>query len=765
MTAPLRRLRHTLLLPLLIMIVAVLAACDSAGNLGATDAPDALIEDVVIASDAFAAQTLEGMSVTGEGLIQESSVSSGIFVSEPLEAPIPFNAVVPQWIADVSEFAELELQLRTSADGRRWEPWQDIHGQTDWMLPDDPDIVGEMLVVPAADKTHRFVQYMITTSGAGITAQSLLRELRLTFINSTDGPTADELITAQESLNLENGTEGLLPDDGSYPKPFVVSRNAWCQHSDCTYSQGLEYEPVTHLIVHHTVSANNSPDWAATVRAIWNFHTYSRGWGDIGYNYLVDPNGVLYEGHFGGDDVVGTHAAGANAGTMALSLLGTFTDPDHGIPGIEPPPAMANSAVDLLSWKADQRDINVFDASDTLPNIDWGLPNMMGHRDVYGTTECPGNQAFRLLPEWRQRVANNIGLVSPYIYVDELSPAFSKSNANWQVPPYMCGFDLNAYYTWSTTEPAASTNWGEWRLDVPADGRYTIDAYVPYCRTGRSETRGAQYIITHAGGTTTKAIDQNENVGLWIPLGEYTLNAGNSNKVRLTDVSSIDSGVGVWFDAIRLRPVTSVPVPAVVNDAPVGSDWLGRDVTFRWSLSNPEGIQQTKLQVATDPAFANMVAEQAWPGAVTEATYSFIADYPLLYWRIVLDWSSGPPVWGAASQIRVDGGAPVSSVESPFFIPFTNSYRLSWTGTDAASGIMIYNVDYRATGENWVRWLSATPLGAASFVAPNAAQVYEFRSQATDVAGNVEALKGTADATTGRVDPARRELLAPGSRR
>ncbi|HET6443399.1 MAG TPA: hypothetical protein VFI27_02375 [candidate division Zixibacteria bacterium] len=51
------------------------------------------------------------------------------------------------------------------------------------------------------------------------------------------------------------------------------------------------------------MSNNSSSDWAAVARAIWYFQTFTRGWGDIGYNYLVDMNGALYEGHLGGDDV------------------------------------------------------------------------------------------------------------------------------------------------------------------------------------------------------------------------------------------------------------------------------------------------------------------------------------------------------------------------------------------------------------------------------------------------------------------------------
>src|SRR3712207_4826335 len=86
-----------------------------------------------------------------------------------------------------------------------------------------------------------------------------------------------------------------------------MSRTAWGN------PQGEEapdapprFRTATHLVVHHTAQSNtltsSEPNWAARVRATWSFHTYSRGWGDIGYNWLIDPNGVIYAGRAGSND-------------------------------------------------------------------------------------------------------------------------------------------------------------------------------------------------------------------------------------------------------------------------------------------------------------------------------------------------------------------------------------------------------------------------------------------------------------------------------
>jgi hypothetical protein len=292
----------------------------------------------------------------------------------------------------------------------------------------------------------------------------LLQKLRLSLIDASQGPTAAELAARQAALDQQQPPAG----EGGYPKPPVISRAVWCTDPACNYNEGLAYAPVTHLILHHTVSNNSNSDWAAVVRSIWYYHTVVLGWGDIGYHYLADMNGNLFEGHLGGDDVIGIHAAGANTGSMGLALVGTFTAPQQDPPGIPPPPAMLNSAAELMAWKADQKNIDVYDAG-YLPNVPWGLPYLMGHRDVDGSTLCPGDQAHVLLPWLRDEVAQRIGFISPHQYIDETSAAFTRSGGVWNIPPGGCGFAGQAYYAWSITNPNNGFQWGEWRTIGASD--------------------------------------------------------------------------------------------------------------------------------------------------------------------------------------------------------------------------------------------------------------------------------------------------------
>ncbi len=700
-----------------------------------------LNEDLVFLPDDFAAWQGDSFALSASGLALTDSMLGSTITSPPIKAPFPFNAVVPQWLADLPQDTNLELQLRSSDNGTVWGDWRELHASPDMNPPESEQIVGDMFFVPDSKGTQPFVQVMITLSRVQKQVDPQLRELRLTFIDSTAGPTTEQLIAIQQALDQRNGAEQDEVETG-YPKPFVISRAVWCTDPACNYSEGLAYQTVTHLVLHHTVGIPDG-DSAAQMRAYWSYHTYTKGWGDIGYNFVIDLHGNIFEGHRGGDDVIGTHASGANAGSMGLAMIGTYSV-------AEPAAAVKESIIDMFAWKAEQKEIDVFGASATLPNMDWGLPHVMGHRDVYGTTECPGGAAHKLIPAIRDEVASRLGQQSSHIYVDELSASFLKSNANWYTADSQCGHNTHAFYTWSTTDPALAVNWGEWRPDVPVTGRYQIEAYIPYCRTLRSETEGAHYTIHHAAGTDDVVVSQEANLGLWAPLGEYTLLAGNETVVHLTDLTTTDDGLGVWFDALRLLPVE--PVPAAVILAPNDATWLNdHEVTFNWQIENPAEVSQTTLQIATDEQFQDVVATTTWPGAVENVSQTFDRDYGALYWRVVLrstasiDYTSSPVHFG------IDTEPPISSVKTVTWLAWEKRYRVTWHGSDAMNPIASYNIMVREPdGEDpaWQPWLSGTSSTTAYFSPPVAGEIYEFRSQATDSLGNVEPEHTEADVST-----------------
>ena len=216
-------------------------------------------------------------------------------------------------------------------------------------------------------------------------------------------------------------------------KPAVVSRANWGCPDGQASGWTPQYTTVTHLIVHHSATANTSSDWAETVRSIWNFHTNDRGWGDVGYNYLIDPNGVIYEGRAGGDNVIGAHFSCQNGGTMGVCMLGTFTS-------VSPTAATLNSLKRLLAWKAEQRGIDplgsAYHAGTRLT-----LPRISGHRHgnpavpdyACTTTSCPGDNLYGQLQTIRTDVANliNTGGGVPLVATQPATLITSNSGRIW----------------------------------------------------------------------------------------------------------------------------------------------------------------------------------------------------------------------------------------------------------------------------------------------------------------------------------------------
>lgn len=165
-----------------------------------------------------------------------------------------------------------------------------------------------------------------------------------------------------------------------------------------------------HIVIHHTDSGY-SGDGSSDVRNIWAYHTFGNGWGDIGYNFVIDPRGNVYEGRAGGPTAVGAHTEHYNYGAIGISLIGNFDDQT-------PPPAMVKALVGLVSQLGNQYGINMEGVTDdgTLT-----FANLAGHRDFYATS-CPGINVYRLIPALRtavtRRMRSDARLVGlPTIYV------------------------------------------------------------------------------------------------------------------------------------------------------------------------------------------------------------------------------------------------------------------------------------------------------------------------------------------------------------
>ncbi|MFJ9668811.1 peptidoglycan recognition protein [Streptomyces sp. NPDC101219] len=197
------------------------------------------------------------------------------------------------------------------------------------------------------------------------------------------------------------------------PAPPITGRAAWGADESMSpeepgYLPGGRVEAV---VVHHTAESNDytCAQGPAVVRGIYAYHVKQLGWKDVGYNFLVDKCGTVYEGRKGGVDrpVMGAHAYGFNAQTTGISVLGTHT-------ATAPSTAALTSVARIAAWKLGQYGVDPtatvtltaggsgrsYSGRTWAKGAQLSLPALHGHRDGYNT-QCPGNAFHNELPTLR----------------------------------------------------------------------------------------------------------------------------------------------------------------------------------------------------------------------------------------------------------------------------------------------------------------------------------------------------------------------------
>ena len=183
------------------------------------------------------------------------------------------------------------------------------------------------------------------------------------------------------------------------PKPVIYSRAQWGADERLRDPSSLHYFEVHAGFVHHTVNANDytRAEVPGIIRSIYAYHTQSRGWSDIGYNYLVDRFGRIWEGRYGGIDrpVVGAHTLNYNDYAFAMSAIGNYDI--H-----QPSSAMVQAYGALFAWKLSLHGVDASSTKQWVGSRNFQAIN--GHRDA-ASTACPGRYLYARIPQIRTLAA------------------------------------------------------------------------------------------------------------------------------------------------------------------------------------------------------------------------------------------------------------------------------------------------------------------------------------------------------------------------
>ena len=223
--------------------------------------------------------------------------ATGLYQSPVFTTDQPFNSIEVNWIADQPSGSELRFAARAKVNGFGWTDWIALHRDSHGRSPSDASRAYSAPVLVASSSA---VQYQVELVPNALGESPKLSEVEIACVDTS--PPAQYM-----AANLIDG--------------WIIPRAGWETDESLRFQNGAEiwtpeYRPVQKVIIHHTVTQHQEADPAATVRAIYYYHAVTQGWGDIGYNFLVDWHGNVYEGRYGGANVV--DGPGSNI-TMGVS--------------------------------------------------------------------------------------------------------------------------------------------------------------------------------------------------------------------------------------------------------------------------------------------------------------------------------------------------------------------------------------------------------------------------------------------------------------
>jgi hypothetical protein len=496
-----------------ILSVFFVAAAVSAGEAGAERIPH-VDRDLPLA--ALLTDLSPELMEVGSAL---EAVSDVVLTTEWFDAPIAFTALGSHWV--LSGEGEFGLEIQVDSRPSDWYPIAlDLHGDVLPTLPsgeENPvygDEIGELLLLGAQPAAAWRLRLSFFPGDLPLR----LEGLSLVFIDA-------------ESVSHERETPRL----DAYPKPPVYSRAAWgADPPQC--SSG--YCSVTHLGTHHTASPGaydsaGFADCAANVRGIQDYHEYTLGWCDIGYNYLVCKHGKVWEGRAGGDDVRGAHD-GYNCGSMGVAALGYFHPPYNDMPTAQ----MLDAYEELYAWKADQKGIDPF-GHDYYVGYGGTMDNLYGHRDVK-LTACPGDLLYAQLPAIRAGVDERLGGGGEWIFDN---PTANLRGA-WSTGNSAPGHYGSNYYFASTTPGGANLCY--WSQQINQAGSYALYAWWAQ---GSNRSTQTEFGIKIGGTLHTKRVNQQQNGGRWNLIGTYWMPLG---RVLFGLSNDAPTGAVVIGDAMKL---------------------------------------------------------------------------------------------------------------------------------------------------------------------------------------------------------------------
>jgi hypothetical protein len=591
----------------------------------------------------------------------------------PAQTVSQFTLAGLTWIGPVSTGTEFKVRVRESGV---WSAWFKLeYGEYQGVGKDgtesvDTRVGSDPLLTGLADGVEVIME---NTSGV------VPNQMKVTLVNSQ--VTKQDRSIGQLTMRMATADTGMQsqavaalvgasisPQGALVARPRIVSRAEW--GADETWRNPVPVVGSTLLggIVHHTASTNNytAEQAPAQMRNLYAYFTQSLKYRDMGYNFLVDKYGTIYEGRSGCavgavdcDSATvaaqGAHTAGLNLNTFGVSAIGNYD-----VLAPENPAAIVESIASLMAWKLapyglDPNATAYIPSTDTSGSSKYSAGQtaitqvISAHRDV-GKTACPGRYLYPYMGEIRARATT---LLAPVIQGVSVSPTLIDGAGTGPVNV-------------SAIIPANAT----WSVDVK-----NADSGAPVQAVSGTQT---------VSGPVSFAWDRKDGAGTLVPIGRYAVtvnaNVGGVALPSATNVVSIASlpqavtQVGFTRTSSTRTKVswvadTANPAPVTANFYRVstngGSTWgawtltAGLGFSAKWKLGSTYLVEVKSANalgesVVTQSSYKVAKFAPPKPAAVTAVNFKRLSKN-----RVTVSWTPAPTEFASSGyyyRVAKNGG-------------------------------------------------------------------------------------------------------------
>ncbi|WP_402466799.1 N-acetylmuramoyl-L-alanine amidase [Isoptericola aurantiacus] len=358
----------------------------------------------------------------------------------PMEFTQEFLVAGVTWAAGPDEVNEVAVRLREDGE---WTEWRALG--LDGVVVEDGRTGTEPVTTSGADGIQVRV---LTASGA---APEALR------VDVVDPGTSGADATVGESPSPAASADAAT---GREIVPNIVTRSQWGADESLRGSWPEVSGRLDAIFVHHTAGTNSysKSQSAAIVRGIYAYHTKSRGWPDIGYQFLVDRFGRIFQGRSGAvhDNPIGAQVGGYNTGTIGVSVMGDYET-------ARPSSQVMHSLMRVIAWKAYRYGIGAKShvmlptgsSTGSTTRADPGewvrVPAITTHRTT-NYTACPGQHLQSQMRALRTAVGNKVKRAKSYY--GTVRPAVGKPRGQAPAGQVPAQWSPTVTYRWSAVSGA-----------------------------------------------------------------------------------------------------------------------------------------------------------------------------------------------------------------------------------------------------------------------------------------------------------------------